>query len=346
MQGILPSLKYLEELRLSNTHLNSDDLSKICDSNASFRSVRYLDLSINAIGSDGLRALANILKEFLLLDGLDMSRACIKEDDISVLCEGLVPLKKVKYLSLSGNRIDLQILDDDLVLPPTLEELIFSDIITHGEKLFAKMKQLKNIRKLHLDKLRLRAFDVEVLAAMLSSFLLLEDLSLTHIVVPALKCETILSAIRSLGNIKKIDLSGIKLIDETALADMLSSLSSLEELVLTDMNVANMDYERFFSALKLLTHLRKLNLGGVKVRDEKTLLDMLSSLSVLEETVFPDVVLMNTDCMAGYFSSLELSRYLKNLDLHCTKIHKPGVEALARVLPFTSVVGKASVGKD
>ena len=35
LQGILPSLKYLEELRLSNTHLNSHDLSKICDSLAS-----------------------------------------------------------------------------------------------------------------------------------------------------------------------------------------------------------------------------------------------------------------------------------------------------------------------
>ena len=334
LQGILPSLKYLEELRLSNTHLNSDDLSKICASNASFRSVRYLDLSINAIGSDGLRALANILKEFLLLERLDMSRACIKEDDISVLCEGLVPLKKIKYLNLSGNRIDLEVLDDDLCLPSTLEELIFSDIITHGEKLFFKMKQLKNLRKLYLNQLRLRACDVEVLAAMLSSFLLLEDLSLTYIVVPFLKCETILNAIRSLGNIKKIDLSGIKLFDETALVDMLSSLSSLEELVLTDMNVVNMDYERFFSAIKLLIHLRKLNLGGVNVRGEKACrFDMLSSLSVLEEIVFPNVVLRDTDCMTGYFSSLESLRYMKSLDLHCTKIRKPDVEALARVLP-------------
>ena len=347
LQGILPSLKYLEELRLSNTHLNSHDLSKIYLSLASLSCLKYLDLSMNAIGSDGLRALANILKEFPLLEGLDISRSCIKVDDISVLCKGLVPLKKVKYLNLqlSGNRIDLEVLDDDLCLPPTLEQLIFSDIITHGEKLFAKMKQLKYLRKLHLDKLRLRAFDVEALAAMLSSFLLLEDLSLAHIVVPASKCETILSAIRSLGNIKKIDLSGIKLLDETALADMLSSLLPLEELVLTDMNVVNMDYERFFSAIKLLTHLRKLNLGGVKVRDEKTLLDMLSSLSVLEEIVFPDVVLMNTDCMAGYFSSLESLRYLKNLDLHCTKIRKPGVEALARVLPSLQLLEKVVLGR-
>ena len=340
LQGILSSLKYLEELRLSNTHLNCDDLSKICDSLASLSSLKYLDLSMNAIGSDGLRALANILKEFPLLEGLDISRSCIKEDDISVLCKGLFPLKKVKYLNLSGNRIDLEVLDDDLILPPTLEELIFSDIITHGEKFFAKMKHLKNLRKLHLNNLRLRACDVEGLAAMLSYFLLLEDLSLADIAISDLKYETILSAIRSLGNIKKIDLSGIKLFDEKALAYMLSSLLSLEELVLTDMNVVNMDCERFFSAIKLLTHLRKLNLGVVKIRDEKALFDMLSSLSFLEEIVFPDVELMNTGCMTGYFSSLGSLRYLKNLDLHCTKIRKPGVEDLARVLPSLQLLEK------
>jgi Ran GTPase-activating protein (RanGAP) involved in mRNA processing and transport len=345
LQGILPSLKYLEELRLSNTHLNSHDLSKICLSLASLSCLKCLDLSMNAIGSDGLRALANILKEFSLLEGLDISRSCIKEDDISVLCKALVPLKKVIYLNLSGNRIDLEVLDDDLCLPPTLEAFIFSDIITHGEKLFAKMKQLKNLRKLHLNKLRLRACDVEVLADMLSSFLLLEDLSLAHIVVPDIKCETILSAIKSLGNIKKIYLSGIKLLDERALAYMLSSLLSLEELVFTDMNVANVNYEISFSAIKLLTHLRKLNLGGVTVRGEKALFDMLSSLAVLEEIVFPNVYLMNTDCMTGYFNSLESLRYLKNLDLHCTKIHKPGVEALARVLPSLQLLEKLVLGR-
>ena len=345
LQGILSSLKYLEELRLSNTHLNCDDLSKICDSLASLSSLKYLDLSMNAIGSDGLRALANILKKFPLLEGLDISRSCIKEDDISVLCKGLFPLKKVKYLNLSGNRIDLEVLDDDLFLPPTLEELIFSDISTHGEKLFAKMKQLKNLRKLHLNKLRLRACDVELLAAMLLSFPKLGELSLADIAVSDLKCETILSAMRSLGNIKKIDLTGIKLLDERALVDMLSSLLSLEELVLTDMNVANMDYERFFSAIKLLKHLRKLNLGGVKIRHEKAWFEMLSSLSILEEIVFPIVVLMNTDCMTADFSSLESLRYLKNLDLHCTKIRKPSVEALARVLPSLQLLEKLVLGR-
>ena len=45
---------------------------------------------MNAISSDGLRALANILKEFPLLEGLDISRSCINKDDISVLCKGLV----------------------------------------------------------------------------------------------------------------------------------------------------------------------------------------------------------------------------------------------------------------
>ncbi len=298
--------------------------------------LKRLNLSMNAAGPDGVRTLADILKKFPLLEGLDMSRSCIKEDDISVLCKGLVPLKKLKYLNLSGNRIAIEVLEDALFLPPTLEELIFSDII-HGEKLFAKMKRLENLRKLHLNKVKLRPCDVEALATMLPHFPNLEELSLADLGVPYLKCEAILSAMKLLTNIKKLSLSGIRLPDDRAVADMLSFFLSLEELVLTDMIVGHMDCKKLFSAIKLLNHLRKLNLGGLKLCDVNAFFDMLSSLPILEEIVFPDVVLTNANCMTGYFGALESLRYLKNLDLRHSK---PASEALACVLPSLQLLEK------
>ena len=253
---VLPSLKNLEELRLSNVHLNGDDSIKFCKSLAFVKGLKYLDLSKNAIGTNGTKALASVFKEFLLLEGLDMSKSRIKEDEISVLCKELVYLKRLKYLNLSGNPVDAEGLCDTVFLPPTIEELIFSDVI-HGEKLFASMAPLHHLRILHLSKMRLRPCDVEALADMLSSFLLLEDLVLSKVV--CVECDEIFSAIRSLKNIKKIDLTGMQIRGGNVLAEMLLSLLSLEELVLANINVVDSEYNAIFRAIKSLRKLRKLD---------------------------------------------------------------------------------------
>ena len=334
LAALLSLVSNLEELNLSSNNLMAKDFQRLQSPLSNLTQLKSLNLSMNAVGSDGIRALADIFKHFPLLEGLDMSRSCIKEDDINVLFKGLVPLEKLKYLNLSGNRIAVEVLEDDLFLPPTLEDLIFSDII-YGEKLFAKMKRLENLRKLHLNKVKLRVCDVKAMGTMLPYFPNLEELSLADLVVPYLQCESILSAIKSLRHIKKLNLSGVRLPDDWAMAEMLSSLLSLEELALTDMSAGNMDYEKLFSAIKLLNHLRKLNFGGVKLRDPKAFFDMLSSLSNLEEIVFP--VLTNTDYMTGYFGALESLRYLKNLDLGR---NKPVSGALAGVLPSLQLLEK------
>ena len=399
LERILPSLKNLEELRLSNAHLNCDDLNKICKSFASLKSLKCLELGMNSIGSEGIRELANILKEFPLLERLDLSRSCLQDDDINVLCQSLGPLKKLKYLNLSGNMIDSQILDDAWFLPQTLEELILGDVI-HGEKLFAKLKPLQNLkilhltnlklracdaemlattlssfstleelssdnivisdancdkifsatkllghlRKLHLTKLQLRPYDVEALAATLLCFPNLEELSLINIVVENSNLDKVFSAIKSFENIKKIDIRGVELHDESALADMLSSLLTLEELVLSGISVVNMDTQRFFGAIKFLKRLRKLDLGNVSVREEKAFLDMLSSLSNLEEIVFPVVVLGNSENTEEYFSALGSLRYLKNLDLRCSEICKSAEEAFTRWLVSLPLLQRLMLG--
>ena len=399
LESILPSFKNLEELRLSNAHLNGDDLKRTCHPLASFKHLKYLEISMNAIGPDGIKELANILQGFPLLERLDLSRSCLQDDDINVLCQGLVPFKRLKYLNFSGSMIDSQILGDAWFLPPTLEELILGDVI-HGEKLFAKLKPLQHLRilhltnlklrtcdvemlattlssfstleelsvdnivisdsncykifsamkwlgylrKIHLTNLKLRACDVEMLATTLSSFPTLEELSLANIVVENSNLDKLFSAIKSLKNIKKIDLSGIKLCDESGLADMLSSLLFLEELVLSGMSVVNMDDVRFFSALKLLKRLRKLDLGNINVREEKAFFNMLSSLSMLEEIVFPAVVLKNSDGTVGYFSALESLIYLKNLDLRWSKICKPVQEAVTRGLLSLQLLQRLVLG--
>ena len=61
---ILPSLKNLEELRLSNAHISCDDLKRISDSLASLKSIKYLELGMNAIGPDGIGTLAKFSKAF------------------------------------------------------------------------------------------------------------------------------------------------------------------------------------------------------------------------------------------------------------------------------------------
>ena len=330
LHEILPSLKYLEELRLSNVHLNGDGLNKICHSLASLKSLKHLDLSINAIGPDGTRALANILKEFPLLEGLDMSKSCIKEDEISVLCKGLVPLNRLKYLNLSGNRLVIEVIRDPVFLPPMLEELIFSKVI-HGGKLFSNISLLQHLRKLHLSEINLRPCDVDALTAMLSSSPLLEELVLAK--TACTDCEKIFSAIKSLEKIKKIDLTGIKIPDGNAIAEMLSSLLSLQELVLTNMNVTNKRDGIIFSKIKLLKNLRKLDLDGIRIWDEKAFFDMLSSLSFLEDIGLPRINLNDADDITGFVSALKSLRYLKNFYVHNVYSKTSVADDFAKVLP-------------
>ena len=344
LEKILPSLKNLEELRLSNTHINCDDLKKISDSLASLKSVKYLELGMNAIGPDGIRTLSNILKGFPLLERLDLSRCCLQQDDVMVLCQCLVPLKKMKYLNLSGNMIDCRILGDAWFLPSTLEELILSDVIL-GEKLFAKIKPLYNLRTLHLTNLKLSTCDADVLATTLSSFQKLEELSLANIVAADPNLNKLFCAIKSLENIKNIDFSDISLHDEVALSDMLSSLLCLEELVLSGMSVVNLDEKRLFGSIQSLKRLRKLDLGGINVREAKALLDMLPFLLLLEEIVFPAVVLGDIGGTVGYFGALVSLRYLKNVDLGWTKMCRSAKEGLARTLPSLQMLQRLVLGE-
>ena len=344
LEEILPSLKNLEELRLSNTHINCDDLKRISDSLASLKSVKYLELGMNAIGPDGIRTLANILKGFPVLEWLDLSRCFLQQDDVIVLCHGLVPLKEIKHLNFSGNMIGSGVLGDDWFLPSTLEELVLSDIL-HGVELFKIMKPLHNLTKLHLTNLKLRPCDVDVLATTLSSFPKLEELTLANIVVANVNLDKLFSAIKSLGSIKNIELSDITLHNDIVLSDMLSSLLCLEELVLSGMSVVDMDEKRFFGAIKLLNRLRKLDLGGINVREAKALLDMLPSLLLLEEIVFPAVVLGDIGGTVGYFGALVSLRYLKNVDFRWTKMCTSAKEGLARTLPSLQMLQRVVLGE-
>ena len=327
LEKILPCMNYLEELRLSNTHLNGDDCNKFFESLKFLKELKYLDLSNNAIGPCGALALSDILKEFPLLEGLDLSKCCIQEDEIRVLCAGLIPLKNLKCLNLSGNRIDAdEFLADSLFLPLTLEEVILSDII-HGEKLFHNMIPLQlRLRKLHLSEMKLTSCDIEALAAMLSSFLHLEELVLTVVHVADRNCEQIFGAIAKIKNLKKLVLRGITLDNTKAFFDMLSCLSVLEGIVFPKFVMDRIDTE-CVNVLQSLVYLKNLDLSQTKI-DEKALADVLPTLKLLERFVLGSLIL----CSEMYPAVGKL-KYLKELSIFRSSVDKFGTMALAEVLP-------------
>ena len=340
LEKILPSLKNLEELRLSNTHLNCDALNLL----ASLKSLKYLELSMNAIGLGGITVLANILKEFPLLERLDLSRSCLQSYDVMVLCHGLVPLKRLKYLNLSGNVIHGGVLYGDVwFLPPTLEELIFSDVI-HGKQLFTKIKTLQNLKKLHLTNLKLSACDVEILATTLSSFPKMEELSLADIVIAAnceydCKCyEQLFTALGNLKYLKELNLSGI-CITKTgaeALARVLPSLTLLEKLALGhNRSRKECNGHGLLAALRNLKYLKELDLSGIYISKTgaEALARVLPSLTLLEKLVLGHTALLGGERNErGLLAALGNLKYLKELDLSGMYINKTGVEALALVL--------------
>ena len=331
LEKILPCMKYLEELRLSNTHLNGDDCNKLFESLKFLKELKYLDLSNNAIGSFEAKPLADILKEFPSLEGLDLSKCCIQEDEISALCVCLKPLIKLKYLNLSENRIDAdEILVHSLLFPSTsaLEEVILSDII-HGEKLFHSMIPLQfRLRKLHLSEMKLRPRDVEALATMLSSFFFLEELVLTDVHFTDRNCEKIFDAIGKIKNLKKLVLRGITLDNKKAFFDMLSCLSVLEEIVFPKFTIDSSDTE-CVNVLQSLVYLKNLDLGNTVITVGKALADVLPTLKLLERLVS---CLLWCD-KRQLFLAVGKLKYLKELDLFRSGVDEFETMALAEVLP-------------
>ena len=336
LQEVLPALKHLERLKLSSIHVNGYDSKEFFESLKLLKILKYLDLSMNTFGANGTKALANILKEFPLLEGLDMSKSCIKEDEIALLFNSLVPLNNLKYLNLSGNRIDAEVLDDALFLPPTLEEVIFSDII-HGEKLFANLISLKlQRRKLHLSKMKLRPCDVEALATMLESLPfpgLLEELVLTDVDVADTECDKILRAIKSFKNLRKLDLESMIVNDKQTFFDMLTSLSFLEEIVFPCVVIHYDAMKAFSNSLESLKYLRNLDINMVSIYETETdaLANVLPSLHLLKKLVLGGIHFYN-EGQKQLFHAVGKLRYLKELDLRDTKITETGAVALAKVL--------------
>ena len=292
---LLSLVRELEDLNLSSNNLMAEDFQQLQAPLSKLTQLKKLNLSMNAIGPDGMKVLTEIFKEFPLLERLDMNSSCIREDEVNVLCKSLVSLKKLKYLNLSGNITDIEVLDNGLVLPSTLEELLFSDVI-HGQKLFDEIRRLQNLRKLHL-KPKLRRCDVDALVNMLLCFPKLEELSLAD--------------------------------------------ASLEELFLT-ISDTHAIYERLFCAIKLLKRLRKLSLGGVRVPGGvNAFIGMLSSLSILEDIVFPDLSLIDADSVTSCFKALISLGNLRSLDLRSTEICTESTSgALACVLPSLQLLEK------
>ena len=335
-EKILSCINYLEELTLSNTHLNGNNCSKLFESLKFLKELKYLDLSNNAIGSFGAKALADILKEFPFLEGLNLSKCCIQEDEISALCVGLKPLMKLKYLNLSGNRVNAhKILVDSLFFPSTstLEEIILSDII-HGEKLFHSMIPLQvRLRKFHLSEIKLRPRDVEALATMLSSFFFLEELVLTDVDVTDTNCEKIFDAIGKIKNLKKLVLRGLTLDNEKAFFDMLSCLSVLEELVFPEFAIWR-DERQLFLAVGKLKYLKELDLlcTGVDELGAMALAEVLPSLQLLEILVLGDVVFNEESNKQLFFAVAEL-KYLKKLSVSYNAYSPTDLIPLTEVLP-------------
>ena len=335
-EKILPCMKYLEELRLNNTHLNSDDCSKFFETLKFLKELKYLDLSNNAIGSCGAKRLAGILKEFPLLEGLDLSKCSIQEDEISALCVCLEPLAKLKYLNLSGNRINAdEILVDSLFFSSTsaLEEVILSGII-HGEKLFHSMITLQfQLRKLHLSEMKLRPRDVEALATMLYSLSFLEELVLTDVNVIDSNCDQIFDAIGKIKKLKKLVLRGIRVDNKKAFFDMLSCLSVLEEIVFPEFVIDFSDTE-CVNVLQSLVYLKNLDLSQTTIRS-KALADVLPTLQLLERFVLGSSLewFVLSSLKRQMYLAVGKLKYLKELDLFRSGVDEFETMALAEALP-------------
>lgn len=105
---LLASTSTLRSLDLSDTGLHSSSLEELCKGLAANRSLTSLTLNGNAIGDQGAKVLANVLRtgSCSALAWLDVGRACIGEPGGRALAEALrSPACALTGLSLEWNRL-------------------------------------------------------------------------------------------------------------------------------------------------------------------------------------------------------------------------------------------------
>ena len=327
LEKILPCMKWLEELRLSNTHLNGEDCNKFFESLKFLKRLKYLDLSNNAIGPFGARALADILKEFLLLEGLNLSKCCIQEDEMSALCIVLKPLEKLKYLNLSGNQINATFFDMLRCLS-VLEEIVFPEVVIAGS-VTVRFNDLKSLVHLKNVDLSWTSIDGVALAEVLPSFMLLEKLTLGRVMHNHDESEIELcNAIGKLNYLKELSLSS----SVEGLAGILPLLQLLEKLEIRCDNESN---KQLFDAVEELKYLKKLKLSysWVTRTDLIPLAEALPSLQLLEELELIGINFDGGGSETQLFRAVRELKYLKKLHISGAKITQLSVLALIEILP-------------
>jgi Leucine-rich repeat (LRR) protein len=272
-------------------------------------------------------------------------------------------MKNLKILNLSKNNLTDTLANDIhagggksiVCLPPTLEQVILSDII-HGEDLFANMIPLKlRLTKLHLSKMKLRPCDIEKLVRMLKSLpcpLSLQELVLTEVDLVDMGYEELVRVIKLLKNLKKLDLGGMKIRDKKTFVDMLSSLSFLEQLVFPDILMPDDGIPEVFEALRSLRCLKHLDIGGnavykTEITETNALAQVLSSLQLLEKLVLGEIIYEFRGIEKPFFLAVGKLKKLKELQLQHLggAITKTGAIPLAKVLPSLQLLEKLVLGE-
>ena len=339
---VLTSARQLEELNLSSNNLMLEDFHQLVSPLSSLTKLKKLNLNNNLGGISFV--LEKVLPCMKYLEELRLNNTHLNSDDCNELFESLKFLKELKYLDLSNNAIGsfgAKRLADILKEFPLLEGLDLSKCCIQEDEISALcvcLKPLVKLKYLNLSGNRINADEILVDSLFFSSTSALEGVILSDIIHGE---KLFHSMIPLQFRLRKLHLSEMKLRprDVEALATMLSSLSFLEELVLTDVDVTDSNCDEIFDAIGKIKKLKKLVLRGIRVDNKKAFFDMLSCLSVLEEIVFPEFVIdfSDTECV----KVLQSLVYLKNLDLSQTRISS---EALADLLPTLQLLQRLVLG--
>ena len=341
LASVLSSTSKLEELDLSSNNLLLEDFQQLVSPLSSLSKLKKLNLNNNCGGISAV--LENILPCMKCLEELRLSNTRLNGNDCNALFESLKSLKGLRYLDISNNAIGpsgVRAFSDILKEFPLLEGLDLSKCCIQEDEICALYVGLKSLRKLkYLNLSENPIYGDKFSIDTLSFPLTLEEVILSDIIHGE---KLFHSMIPLQFRLRKLHLSEMKLRprDVEALATMLSSFFSLEELVLTDVHFTDSNCEKIFDAIGKIKNLKKLVLSGLTVDNKKAFFDMLSCLSVLEEIVFPKFVIdgNDTECV----NVLQSLVYLKNLDLSRTTIVDG--EALVDVLPTLLLLERLVLG--
>ena len=344
----LQGLKGLQSLVLAGNTLQDEGAKIVSDVVRDMRALETLDLSTNLISDLGANFIAQGLG--VGLKSLNLSSNAIGVSGFKALCTGLKRVSALEDLDISDISLEaakLYQVGEELQTIGTLRRLRIRDNQLNLEALRPAMLGLQSLLVLDLSSTYLALSDLTALSSILAALPALQRLRLSNVHIGYEGAVQISNGLATVIQLQRLDLTSCSLSKEAIikLSIPLHRLQDMDKLQLAQNPLGRDGCPHLASALKKMTMMRKLNLAGCELVSVSfsALATAFNHLNLLEHLVLRDNA-MGAVGASSLSSCLSFITVLRRLDLWNCELKEEAIVSLAANLFFLTKLEELNLG--